>query len=112
MNDRSIFKSYYGGILSENGDEIYYLAIIDNLCQYDKFKMGERLLKSFIHDPVRALHYSFFFTRTPTNVHPFLSFLGPDLCYATQALPDTIPKVCEQYHSVENKEKREYLLSI
>eukprot|EP00005_Dracoamoeba_jomungandri_P000758 CAMPEP_0174256474 /NCGR_PEP_ID=MMETSP0439-20130205/5696_1 /TAXON_ID=0 /ORGANISM="Stereomyxa ramosa, Strain Chinc5" /LENGTH=1331 /DNA_ID=CAMNT_0015339093 /DNA_START=87 /DNA_END=4078 /DNA_ORIENTATION=+ len=50
--DQSIFKDYLGGMLSEGGDEIYYVAIIDNLCQYSTKKKSERLLKSFLHDSV------------------------------------------------------------
>lgn len=48
--DPSAFKSFMGGVLSADGEEIYYIAIIDILTQYVFKKKGERLLKSFIHD--------------------------------------------------------------
>jgi hypothetical protein len=46
----SRFKSFLGGVLSADGEEVYYLAIIDILTQYVFKKKGERLLKSFIHN--------------------------------------------------------------
>jgi hypothetical protein len=52
--DPSAFKSFMGGVLSADGEEIYYIAIIDILTQYVFKKKGERLLKSFIHDAVRS----------------------------------------------------------
>lgn len=79
VNDRSIFKSHCGGILSEDGTEIYYVAIIDILCQYDKFKMGERLLKSIIHDPVRFFLKFLYLFMFLTNF--FVT--GTNFCYAT-----------------------------
>ncbi|KAL6076828.1 Phosphatidylinositol 4-phosphate 5-kinase 1 [Balamuthia mandrillaris] len=51
--ERSIFRKYQGGLLSQSKDEIYYVAIIDNLCQYSSKKKGERFLKSIIHDPTQ-----------------------------------------------------------
>jgi len=42
-------------VLSADGEEVYYLAIIDILTQYVFKKKGERLLKSFIHNAVRIL---------------------------------------------------------
>lgn len=55
VTDPSDFKNFMGGILSSDGQEVYYLAIIDILTQYVFKKKGERFLKSLIHDAVRLL---------------------------------------------------------
>ena len=44
--DPSVFRQDYGGMFSSDKTEIYYVAIIDNLTEYDLKKMGEGFLKS------------------------------------------------------------------
>jgi len=46
--DQSKFHNYQGGVLSEDGTEIYYLGIIDFLTSYNYSKKQERFLKTKI----------------------------------------------------------------
>jgi hypothetical protein len=48
-SDRSLFKNFYGGLLSCKNDEkteIYFIGIIDTLTVYDLWKKGENVIKT------------------------------------------------------------------
>jgi 1-phosphatidylinositol-4-phosphate 5-kinase len=47
-----VFRQYYGGILSEDKTEVYFMGIIDLLTTYSYKKMGEFFAKSLVHDSV------------------------------------------------------------
>jgi hypothetical protein len=48
-SDRSLFKNFFGGLLSSKNDEkteIYFIGIIDTLTVYDLWKKGENVIKT------------------------------------------------------------------
>jgi len=64
----SMFRRDFGGIISKDGKELYFMGIIDNLATWDLKKMGEHFAKSLFHDPnqisaVKPAHYRARFQR-------------------------------------------------
>lgn len=61
----SIFQQFCGGILSTDGDEIYYFGIIDLLQQWNAKKQFENFFKGFTHDKTKisAVSPDFYATR-------------------------------------------------
>ena len=51
-NEKSLFKLYKGGILSNLKNEVYFVGIIDILTEYNYKKMGEHIAKSFFQSNV------------------------------------------------------------
>jgi hypothetical protein len=107
--DPSAFKSFMGGVLSADGEEIYYIAIIDILTQYVFKKKGERLLKSFIHDAVRRDPPQMLFAcacavcacagcscvKVRLITVRWRCSPGSNIGDAAQAVPAAVPEVCK-----------------
>lgn len=51
--NNNIFTSHYGGILSADGTEIYFLGIIDYLTLYGKRKTAETIIRSTLLQQTR-----------------------------------------------------------
>jgi len=59
-NDRSVFKSFMGGLNSTSSTDradksIYFIGLIDILTQYDLNKKGENFFKSIVYNKVRSI---------------------------------------------------------
>ncbi len=58
-NNTSQFSKDFGGIISQDQSEIYFMGIIDTFTTWDYRKMGEHLAKSLFHDTVSKSSLSF-----------------------------------------------------